>query len=177
MSTSSRFTVLLFLVGTATGLSAAPEETKAVRSNVDMQVESDRINTQVQADYQQVLVLKGKAEKQKDIIKVTCVNDRLVQLKAEMNIADQRRAALKSALERNADDRNTLFADLSSTGDSIRKLREEASACLGEGELYRQESGVEVDKPDIIDDPTGEDPYETDPTLEVEPPGYASAFD
>jgi hypothetical protein len=47
---------------------------------------------------------------------------------------------------------------------------------MGETELSKQESGVEVDRPEIPDDPNGIDPYEIDPTVSIDPPGYASPY-
>ena len=55
----------------------------------------------------------------------------------------------------------------------MRKLREEADACLGEGDLSPSETDVDVTSPDIVDDPTKSgDIFQPG----VEPPSYASPF-
>jgi len=138
----------------------------------DMKVKSEAIRTQITDDIRYVLHLKEVAKKKKDVIKLTCVNDRLVQLKAQQNIADGVGGELQGALERNSDERFNLYVQLDSTASEIKTLREQAAACIGEPELFKQESGVIVEKPEITDDPTV-DPFGP----EVEPPGYASPFD
>jgi len=141
-------------------------------SVADMTSRAAAIQSQIQNDYRHVLSSKERAAKQKDVIKLTCVNDKLVQVKAQMNIADSTNDQLQAALAKNSDDRSGLFTSLVGTGEAIKLLREQASACIGEPELYKQEAGVEVTRPDIPDDPTATTPV----ISEFEPPAYASPF-
>ena len=117
--------------------------------------------------------LRELARKQKDVIKLTCVNDKLIQLKAQQNIYGAVEVQLQAALAEGQGDRFELFTQATVGADNIRKLREEADACLGEGDLAPCETDVDVSSPDIVDDPTKSgDIFQPG----VEPPGYASPF-
>jgi hypothetical protein len=139
----------------------------------DMQVQLAAMADRLKADARHVMHLRELARKQKDVIKLTCVNDKAIQLKAQQNIFGAAQLQLTAALTDDQTDRFDLFAQVSVTADSGRKLREEAEACLGEGDLGPSESAVDVTTPDIIDDPTKSDSV-FDPNLE--PPGYASPY-
>src|SRR5437870_2346391 len=53
---------------------------------------------QVRNDYRVVLHLQQIARKQKDVIKLNCVNDKLVQLKAVVNIAERSRGEIEGSV-------------------------------------------------------------------------------
>jgi hypothetical protein len=154
----------------ATPAASPPVKTMSV---ADMNVKSAAIQAQLEEDTEYVLHLKDIAKKQKDVIKLNCVNDRIIQIKAQRNIADETNTQLQGALAKTSDDRQQLFDQLNGVGTSVRQLREEASACIGESELSKQESGIEVNHPEIPDDPTVGLPF----PVQVEPPGYASPYD
>jgi hypothetical protein len=151
----------------------------APMTGAEMKVRADAIDGQLRDDYRHVLHLRDLAKKQKDVIKLNCVNDKLVQLKAQANIADSSNHSLQSALSGGAAqaEASPLFRQLESAAESARVLREEANTCMGETELYKQESGVEVSRPDVPDDPGTIDPYgRGDLIVSIEPPAYASPF-
>ncbi len=118
-----------------------------------------------------MLAFKEQAHKLKDVIKLNCVNDKQIQVKAEMNIADIANDSLQSALQKNSDDRQVAYTQLVGASDAVRRLREEAAACIGEPELFKQEQGGTVESPDIVDDPTQQSPFQGG---ELEPPSSAS---
>lgn len=141
----------------------------------EMSLRAAAIQSDIQNDYQHVLYIKEQAKKQKDVIKLSCVNDKLVQLKAQMNIADGANDQLQASLSKEGDDRQVAFKQLSQAGDAVKHLREDAAVCIGEPELYKQEAGGSYTKPDIPDDPTHtpeSNGYDEPP----EPPGYASPY-
>lgn len=147
-------------------------------SAAEMQTEAARMQEQLEVDYQNVVRLREGVRGQKDVIKLNCVNDRIIQIKAQLNIADAARVSLQSSIERNSDERHTHFQSLSESVEGVRKLKEEANSCAGAPEIVKQEGGVEVSHPFIPDDPTVDDPF--DPQTwgpnDIEPPGYASPF-
>jgi len=166
--------VLAFLGGAAL-LHAQTPQTPAAKpvtlSVADMTLKAAGLQSQIADDNRHVLYLKEQAKKAKDVIKLSCVNDKIVQLKAQMNIADQTNDQLQVALQKNSDDRSGLFTQLQSSADTVKRLREEAAACLGAPELYKQEAGTTYTGPVVPDDPTHS-------VFEVytEPPGYASPY-
>lgn len=124
---------------------------------------------QVQNDNRKVAVLHLKARKEKDVIKLNCINDKLLQVRALMNIIDRQRLSMESSTER-PDELNTLFGDLNGNVSGVRVLREQAEQCAGEGDL-QSASNNEWTGPDLPDDPT-KDEFPGD----LEPPGYASPY-
>lgn len=134
----------------------------------DMLSRSRSITKQIHDDYQHVEHLRAIARREKDVIKLNCVNDKLVEMKPQMNIAD--RTAGELASSRESGDRRSAFEGIVSTGDSIRRLREAADQCIGE-KLLVTESSNEYTHPDIPEQPEG--------TVngELEPPAYASPYD
>lgn len=186
MTRFSRLLPALLLVGTVTAISAAPGDGAATDgataappkplSDDEMKAGRETLTIEMRDEYRDVMSMKERAQKAKDVVKVTCVNDKLVQIKAQMNLADTTGAQLQLSLDNNAADKASLYESLTSTRAVVHQLREDAAQCLGELELFKQESGVEVDRPDIPDDPSTIDPYNPGGGVDVEPPGYASAF-
>ncbi len=141
----------------------------------EMRARSVEVKDQLQGDFQHVSRLKEVAVKKADVIKRNCVNDKLVQLKPLMNIVDSAVQNLEAEADETA--AGDLFKQVTDAGESSRMLREEANGCMGELELYKQEAGVDVVRPDVMDDPGTIEPTSGDDLIvEVEPPGYASPF-
>lgn len=160
----------------APGSLEARRAAAATMSADDVRLKASAIMLQVPDDYRHVLYLQQQAKKGKDVLKLTCVNDKLVQMKAQMNLADTANGDLQGALTSgNADGRATFFVNLQGTADAITQLRQDADACAGTPELYKQEAGVTVEAPDLPDPGAG-DPFGTQGGDQIEPPGYASPF-
>jgi hypothetical protein len=138
----------------------------------DMSLRSATIEAQIKDDYRHVLHQQSVARRAKDVIKLNCINDKLVQLKAQMNIFDGIKSTLIGALSSNNDERFALFGEVTLAGENIKRLRQEADVCAGEPELYKQENRPSWTHPQVPDDPTSGDPF----TQGIEPPGYASPF-
>ncbi|MFT3695024.1 MAG: hypothetical protein QM831_17940 [Kofleriaceae bacterium] len=174
--------LVAFFAGTAVLRADNPAPEKPKLTNADISTKAAGLETQIQEADHQLTLLKAKAVKMKDVIKVNCVNDKLVQAKAQMNIADNASSALQIAMAKNNDEeRNTEFGNLSQAADSMKQLKEEAAACIGAPELLKQENGLTVDKPFIPDDPTLDDPFhnfDPDPTQngEMDPPAFPSPW-
>lgn len=143
----------------------------------EMRDRSAALQVTAQQDYRHLVYLQTQARKQKDIIKLNCINDKLVQFKAQMNILDGMQLRLTAALERDGEERHTVFAEIQASGKTLNKIKGEADLCAG-AELIGPESVTAVDRPEFPDDPTTWDPT-WDPTVatpDLEPPGYASPF-
>jgi len=136
-----------------------------------MQAKLAALNVQIADNASQVLYIKEQAKKAQDVIKLGCVNDKLVQVKAQQNIAERVTDELQIALTSDKPGRFTLYSDLSATAESVRQLREEAASCIGEPELYKQESGGTFDHP-----PFPDDPLQSVFTQPIEAPAYCSPF-
>jgi hypothetical protein len=137
-------------------------------SMFDLQARIRVLHEQTRNDARHIQHMQAVARREKDIIKLNCVNDKLVQAKPQMNIADSAEAELGSSRER---DRMLAFESITQAAENVRRLREEADQCIGEPVTSGGDSSNSFTGPGAIDDPTrgyGHHP--------IEPPGYASPF-
>ena len=117
--------------------------------------------------------LIDQARKQKDIIRLNCLMDKLMQVKANMNIADQAMQKLQEAVTRR-DDGAALheYTRITIVNQKVQVLQNEGQTCVGAELNYIGATRVEVEAPDL---PEGV----TDPTLEPPPlerPPFASIY-
>ncbi|HWO19087.1 MAG TPA: hypothetical protein VNO30_09925 [Kofleriaceae bacterium] len=154
---------------------AAKSDKAPALSLPEMVTEAGTLEGQIKADARHVLHLQEKARQAKDVIKLGCINDKLVQLKAQVNIFDTVHASLRAGLDAGstAEDKQSTYAEVTATAGSIKSLRVEADVCVGEPELFKQESSSEVKRPDIVDDPGASNPFTG---VRFEAPAYASPF-
>ena len=124
---------------------------------------------QTRADARHIQHLQQLARKEKDVIKLNCVNDKLVQVKPQMNIADRAESDLETASDAS---RMAVFDQISQAAENVRRLREEADQCIGEPIQTGGDSSNSFTGPNAPDDPT-----KGFTGNEIEPPGYASPFD
>jgi len=154
------------------GATVASEQ-QAKLSVPEMQVKVKEYDEQNRGHLRHIEQLRMAARKQKDVIKLNCVNDKYLQAKALMNIVDGAVANLEVAIMGKDDEaRYHEFTKITISSEKVRALRDEAEACVGEELTYLGDTVVEVKEPEIPDDPT-DDVFDDD----VEPPGYASPFD
>jgi len=115
-----------------------------------------------------VITLQAAARKDKDSIRLSCINDHYVQLKALRNLFDTSAAAYDPAAS--VEDRTTTMNTVNEVANNIRVQREAAQACAGEAQLAG-ETQSDWTGPEIPDDPQ-------DPIFpgEIEPPAYGSPF-
>jgi hypothetical protein len=105
--------------------------------------------------------LVEQARKQKDIIRFNCLADKLVQVRANMNVSEKALSSLQEALGRQ--DENTAFHEytrLTIVNQNVQVLANEAEACVGEDMSYVGATRVDVNVEGV---PPG------DPTQPVQP--------
>lgn len=135
----------------------------------EMRENAQELRAQVRTAIQYMQAQQTKARKQQDIIKLTCVNDKFIKLKAQANLFDQAQRDLLSAFDTNG--RTNAYERVTKTANDIRAISEEAAVCIGEPQLGSEsESGYTA--PEIIDNPTQGLPFD----VEVEPPAFASPY-
>jgi hypothetical protein len=155
--------------GSLGGTAGASATVGVTISLAELQGRIRLLHDQTRADARHVQHLQLIARKEKDVIKLNCVNDKLVQLKPQMNIADTAEAELESAHD---SDRASLFESVAQAADNIRHLREEADQCIGEPIGTAAESSNSFTGPPERDDPTRG--FDGPPDLEA--PAYASPY-
>jgi hypothetical protein len=118
---------------------------------------------------QRIQALQEAARKQKDIIKLNCVADKLVQTKVNVSIADQAMTALQENIARvDEGGRTHEFTRLTIINQKVLVLGAEAENCIGEDLTFVGATRVDVDVDPSIprDDPT----QPPAPTISIERP-------
>lgn len=153
----------------------APAQKEVTLSPAEMKTASEEHLKDMQTILVRVVELQALARKQKDVIKLNCVNDKLLQVKQLLNIAEAGRTDLIEAIAQQDND-STLhqFSQISIAKEKTDGLHGEAEGCIGEELIFLGPTEVTVDEPGIPDDPTGDDQF--DWANETESPGYASPF-
>ncbi len=112
----------------ATALLAAPNDDSSARISEDDMRRATELREQLADHLDHVNRLREQARKQKDVIKLNCVNDKLVQMRPELNIADHSYTQLTGG------DASAMQA-IVDAAETCRKLREGADQCVGEQTL------------------------------------------
>ncbi len=93
-----------------------------------------------------VLNMLDEARRERDIIRVTCLNDKLTQSNAHLRTLESRRENLQEAVNTGDEDRrNHEFTVISVLGQHFRTLEQEANACLGQDIFETGTTRVVVD--------------------------------
>jgi hypothetical protein len=177
----------LFIAATGSLLNAAPGDPapggdvvtesgtkQAEMTSAEMVGAADELVNGMHGMLRHVMQLREKASKEKDIIKLNCVNDKLVPMKAQVNLADASRRVLDQVIGANDDKgRYATYGDLVVSNDKVKELRDEADACVGDSLTYVGKTDVQVTGPDHPLLP-GED---TGFGNGIEPPVYKTPFD
>jgi len=151
----------------ATALYAQPGGAVRSANTVEMMSRAQVLRETAGQDLQHTIQLQSLARRQKDVIKLNCVNDKLVQIKPQVNIMD------RAQIEFSAGNPGAAWQAITSAANNVHRLREQADECVGEGGLGPSSSnGFEA--PTVPDDPYNDGPG-TWGTV-VEPPAYASPF-
>jgi len=145
----------------------------------DIRTRIATLRTQIEDDHRHVLHLQAVTRKDKDVIKLTCVNDKLILINAHAGLFDGAALQVEGALESGDPAQKTSsLAEAEKAGADVKKLRGEADGCVGELDMYKQESDINVDRPPDLDDPTdtgdGFDGDHGPPDIDV--PGFSTPF-
>jgi hypothetical protein len=126
----------------------------------------DKALTELQA-------MAEQAKKQKDVIRLNCVMDKVVQVKVNMNIADEAMQKLQESATRRDDGAGLHeYTRMTIVNQKVQVLQNEGQTCVGVELNYIGATRVEVDAPAL---PQGV----TDPSLEPPPlvrPAEASSY-
>jgi len=161
----------------------APAKKKAVVGPQAMNDGSVSLIGKMQGVLKAIVKLQGVARDQKDVIKLNCVNDKLLQVKQLLNIADQARTNLLAATAGGAvpndnpdvdtSGRYHEFGRITIAEQQVSVLGSEAENCIGEDLSFLGPTDVEVEGGNEPDDPT--DPVDPGfPSVEIDLPPLLS---
>jgi hypothetical protein len=120
-----------------------------------------------------ISLLQDQSKRQKDIIRLNCVTDKLVQSKVNMTIAEQAMAALQENIAR-ADEggRTHEFTRLTIVNQKVTVLGAEAENCIGEDLSFVGATRIDVEvDPNLPQIDVTSPPL---PTISIERPQDAS---
>lgn len=101
--------------------------------------------SKMQDSLRTVVQLQDMSKKQKDIIKLNCVNDKLIQLKGNIAVGDQALSSLNEAVAKNDDGgRVQEYTRITILYQKVLLLTTEAKNCVGEDLSYIGALSVKV---------------------------------
>ncbi len=172
---------VMTVVPLAAGLHAVAQETGAEEGNPatmgEMESKADAMVEKMRSTRKYVQNLLEQARKDKDIIKITCLNDKLTQINVSIRTFEDRLVSLRTAGKvGDAEGVNHEYNILVVLDQKVGGLRMEAEACIGESEGYLGKTEISVTTPpgEAEMDPTT---FEDIGAEIVERPQPASAFD
>lgn len=183
----------IFIGSTVFAQGAAPETTPAPGTppagSVDLSVKqrptltpADMVNQS--KDYframgdtvKRIQTLQDQAKREKDIIRLNCVTDKLVQARVNVNIAEQSMATMQESIARTDEGEETHeFTRLTIVNQKVTVLGAEAENCIGEDLSFVGATRVDVEvDPNIPQyDPT----QPGSPFIDITRPAEASQSD
>lgn len=144
-------------------------------SPAEMVQKSEEYLSKVREGLRRVVLLQEVARRQKDVIKLNCVNEKYLALKSLLNIAENAMTNLQEAIARNDDEgRYHEFSRMTIAYQQATVITAEAENCVGEPDIiYLGPTVIDVYAPDVPDDPT----IDVDPGFPtIEWPPVASPF-
>lgn len=156
-----------------------PGETKADLSPREMAEATKKSITEMEGFHVRVLQLQAAARKAKDVIKLNCVNEKLLAVKQLLNIAESAENDLTEAIA--GGDRDAQihqYSQVKLAHERATAERDEAEGCIGEEIIFVGPTKVDVDGPAMPDDPTDDplDPFDAVPADEFEQVNTASPW-
>lgn len=180
LATAALGGVLYAAPGDGTGTPATGEGSGSAAarplSPEQMKTELTQRITDSTNDARAVKRLQIAARTEQNALKLTCINDKFIQIKGLQNLIDGTISEFKTALD---DGDQMAMTAAYGTGvehtNEIRTLKEAAMACLGEVRSTDGDGDLDVDGPDVADDPTDNNPFDDDANF-IEPSVFITPF-
>jgi hypothetical protein len=141
----------LALAQAAAPPAAPPAEASTVSDSEKLRLSSDALST-MRTSLKDVLSKLEEARQTKDVVKLTCVNEKLTQVKGLLRISEQADVSLQeSVARREGQTADHEFRKVVIARDKVNQLRAEAEQCMGQLAFRADENAtVEVDTPDYL---------------------------
>lgn len=126
-------------------------EASKVPDNEKLKVSSDSLAV-MRAALKDVLQKLEEARNTKDVVKLTCVNEKLTQIKGLLRISEQSDVALQEAIaRRESQSADHEFTKVTIARSKVDQLRAEAEQCMGQLAFRADENAtIEVETPDYL---------------------------
>ena len=161
MSTRLRAAALVaasLIVSTALRAQTGPAKSEEKVAPTEREARARRTIEGMKTLNGQVDKLAAQARKEKDIVKLNCVNEKLNQVRGLLKVSEQAEADLREANARREDEQSLhSFTKVGIAGKKVSQLRQDAEQCIGQLAFYNDEkTQVDVEIPAGLpsDDPT-----------------------
>ncbi|HEY0711194.1 MAG TPA: hypothetical protein VGF45_00850 [Polyangia bacterium] len=146
------------------------------RSNLtpqEMQQAATEYRGRIGGVVKRIETLLTEAREQRDIIRINCLTDKLVQVRASSGVSDKSFATMQEAIAR-GDQGSSLheFTRITIINQNIQVLAGEAEACVGEELSYVGATRVDVEEPPGPDPNSGT----PEPVAPERPPAVSPFF-
>lgn len=131
--------------------------TASTLSGPEQLAQADIVAKNGEAMRSRIQTMLDEARREKDIIRVTCLNDKLIQVGANLRTLTERRKSLRNAVSADdADRRNHEFTVISVLAQRFGLLGQEAAQCIGQDifEAGRSQLQTSIDPATPNEDPT-----------------------
>ncbi len=139
----------------ATPRASAPAARKVAQTPSDRHqlAQADENLDRMRQTVRQVTGRLEDARKEKDVVKLNCVNEKLTQIKGLLKVSEQAKAAAEEAMARRDESAATEIQKIGVASDKADKLRSEAEQCIGQlAFAVDQRTVVEVELPKDLPD-------------------------
>jgi hypothetical protein len=143
----------------ASGLRVEAQESGQLSDKEKLSRSDDSV-AQMQKMLREVLDRLEEARKERDLVKLNCINEKLTQVKALLRIAEQSYVGLQEAIARAANDNaEHEFAKIEIARQRVAELRAEAEQCIGQlAYVVDEKTVVTVEAPEGLPDATTNPP-------------------
>jgi hypothetical protein len=151
-----------------------PMRARANVSATDMTRQVETYFKRMDEILRHIVQLQEVARREKDVIKLNCVNDKLLQIKQLVNIGEANKTNLDEAIARDDESgRYDFYSNITIANDQVSTLGAEAEQCIGQDLSFLGPTDTTVEGGNEPDDPT----VSEEPDFpEVEQPPVASPF-
>lgn len=136
------------------GPPAQPEDATKL-SPAQASANAKRYITEMEASLKQVTGLQEAARKEKDLVRLDCINEKIIEFRKLMEIVEPASKGLEQAIkDNNSSERIHEYTKISISHERALQLTREAETCNGEALTYSGDTIVEVTIDGDIPDPT-----------------------
>ncbi len=169
-------TIVALMIPIAAFSQEKQDEPEKKLSDKEMLQKSQEYIKKMKGIYKEILSLLEDARKEKDVVKINCINENLTAIKALLKIAEQSDVELQEAvIKKDEIVAQHEYEKVEIAYQKAKSLNQEANACAGKISMTPGETKVEVEEPkDITErDPTEEPKKDI---IVVERPPRASPY-
>lgn len=155
----------------------APIEEKLTVSGPEMLRQGQEYRQQIQGITFQIQTQSEQAKRDKDVIRLNCLLDKLTQVRVNASMLDQALQSLQEAVSRRDESAQLHeYTRVTIVNQKAQVLRTEADACIGAETNYIGATKVMVEVPQDISDDADQPPPANPPVTVVENPPVASPY-